>query len=193
MSLFHRWFFKHFASKNQLPGWFKWSIGLKWVNVCLECLSLKTWTVWKPAKCFALQIIWLISVQYEFLLKGVSEQSIVILLMFQKVFHALISSDMNVNLRFFFLLKSHVPNVTSGTLRKKVSLNNSWGLKLFAFFSEYIEDLFTKKLCLRLPFPHRNLNWKSTVSKSSFFSRHVRSSIKLFLNLQLFATNHNLY
>ena len=34
MSLFHRRFFKHFASKNQLPTWFlhKWDIGWKWVK-----------------------------------------------------------------------------------------------------------------------------------------------------------------
>ena len=36
-------------------------------------------------------------------------------------------------------------------------------------FSGYIEDLFSKKLFLRLPFFHRSLNWKSIILNSSFF------------------------
>ena len=36
MLLFRRCFFKHFASQNQRPGLFKWSIGWKWVNARLE-------------------------------------------------------------------------------------------------------------------------------------------------------------
>ena len=42
-------------------------------------------------------------------------------------------------------------------------------------------------------FFHRNLNWKSTVSKSSFFVCHIRNSMKLFSNLKLFAADHDLY
>ena len=72
------------------------------------------------------------------------------LLMFQKVFQALISSDMNVNLRFSFTLWI----VTSGTscpehslfiyCSPKIYLNDSLVFKLFVFFSGYTEYLFTK-------------------------------------------------
>ena len=35
-------FFKHFASKNQLPGFYiKWSIGRKWVNNETKVKSFK--------------------------------------------------------------------------------------------------------------------------------------------------------
>ena len=84
--------------------------------------------------------------------------------MLQKVFRALISSDMNVNLRSFFpfevsCTERHARNTSfSFTGVQKISLNDSLGLELFVFFSSHIEDLFTKRLCFGLPFPHRNLN-----------------------------------
>ena len=64
----------------------------------------------------------------------------------------------------------HARNTSfSFTAVQKISLNDSLGLELFVFFSRYIEDLFTKRLCLGLTFAQRNLNSKSTVSKSRFF------------------------
>ena len=121
--------------------------------------------------------------------KGVSEQTIVSLLMFQKVFQAFISSYRNINLWFSFPLWS-VTSRTSHpehfffllTVAQKFILNNSLVFKLFVFFSGYIEDLFTKKLWLRLPFLHRNLNWKSIVLNGSFFACYIWNIIKLFCN-----------
>ena len=56
-------------------------------------------------------------------------------------------------------LERHIQNTPfSFTVVQKFILNDSLDFKLFVFFSGYIEDLFTKKLCLRLPFLHRNLN-----------------------------------
>ena len=90
------------------------------------------------------------------------------------MFQALISSDMNVNLWFSFSFWS----VTSGTSRPEHSLfiycnpktYFEWCLvfKRFCFFWTYWRNLFTKKLCLRLPFLQRNLNWKSSFQKQLF-------------------------
>ena len=116
------------------------------------------WPVLKPGNYFALQIIWLVSLWWEFLLKGVSEQTIVSYLVFLKVFQTLMSLGMNVNLWFSFPLWS----VTSRKLNAEhllfiyhsPEIYSEWWLSLqtFCIFSGYIQDLVLRKLCLRLPF-----------------------------------------
>ena len=110
MSLFHWFFFKHFASKNQLPGLFKWKIGWKWVYVCLEIHFTKNVDGLKTSQLFCianyLTGFWLITVLTErYFWTEYSKFA-----MFQKVIQALISSDMNVILWFSFFFWS----VTSG-------------------------------------------------------------------------------
>ena len=114
--------------------------------------------------------------------------------MSQKVFQALISSDMNVNLWFsvsFWTLPSHLEHYLFIYCSPKSILNDSLSLQTVCVFSGYIEDLFTKKLFLRLPF-FIEIWTERAVSKSSFFACHVWNSMKLFSNLQLFVTDHNL-
>ena len=106
MSLFHKCFV-HFASKNQLPGLSKnGTLAGHWLMPFSKYLE-KMWTVWKPAILHWKSFDWFLHNK-----RGVSEQTIVSLLMSQKVFQALISSDVNVNLWFSFPLW----NVISGTL-----------------------------------------------------------------------------
>ena len=83
---------------------------------------------------------------------------LVSLLMFEKVFQALISSDMNVNLRFSFPFWSVTCKLSSLEhslfiyCSPKIYFEWQFSLKTFYVFSGYIEHLFTKKLWLRLLF-----------------------------------------
>ena len=85
----------------------------------------------------------------EFLLKGVFEQSKVSSLMFQKVFQALISSDMNVNLWFLFSFEvahpeCHVQNTPFAfTIAQKFILNDCLVFKLFVFFLDILKKIIT--------------------------------------------------
>ena len=136
MSLFHRWFFKHFASKNQLPGLFKWKIGWKWVNFCLEMPFTKNVDGLETSQLFCIanhltgfctilvldkRCFWTEYGNFVTVPKSVSGID-------------LFRYECKLKI-FFFLLKCHVRNTAfSFTVVENVSLNDSLGLKLFVFF-----------------------------------------------------------
>ena len=63
MSLFHRCFFKNILLvKTNYLICLNRTLARNGLMSVWKYLSLKMWKVWKPANCFALQIIWLVSV-----------------------------------------------------------------------------------------------------------------------------------
>ena len=143
---------------------FKWNIGWKWVDICFQIPFTKNVVSLETSQMFCianhLTSFCLIRVLTKSCFWTESSKCVNI----PKVFQALVSSDMNVNFWFCFPLWS----ITSGTsclehslficLSPKIYFEWEFSFKIFCVFSGYIEDLFTKKLCLRLPFLHRNLN-----------------------------------
>ena len=117
MSLFDRCFYKDFASKNQQSGLFKWNIGWKWVNVCLKIpftknvVSLETWQLFCIANHFTgFSMIRVLTERFlwaEYSKFGNVPKSVSGIDLFRYECKLVI---------FFFLLKCHVRNVTSGTL-----------------------------------------------------------------------------
>ena len=127
----------------------------------LKYLSLKIWSVWKPAIANHLSSFCLITVLTKNCFWTKSSK-------FVNVLKSVLGIDLfryECKLVIFFSpLKCYVRNVPfSFAVAQKFILNDSLVLKFLVFFSGYTEDLFAKKLCLRLPFLHRNLSWKSTV------------------------------
>ena len=136
MSLFCRWFFKHVARKNQQPGLFKWNIGWKWVNVCLEMPFTKNVDCLETSQlfCIANHLIGfctiLVLAKSCFLTKYCNFVNVPKSVSGIDLFRCECKFKI-----FFFLLKCHVWNTPfSFTVVQKVSLNDSLGLKLFMFF-----------------------------------------------------------
>ena len=118
--------------------------------------------------------------------------------MFQKVFRALISSDMNVNLWFSFSFWSVRFGMSSSEhplfIYYSLKICFEWWLSLqtSCVFFWICWRFFHTYIMFKTTFFHRNSNWKSTVSKNSFFACHAWNSMKLFSNLQLFVTDQTI-
>ena len=117
MSLFHWCFFTHFASKNQLPGFYKQSIGYKLVNACLEIPFTKNFDGLKTSLLFYIENHWTGFCVIRVFPKrcfGTEYRKFVNVSRSVSGIH-LFRCECNLVV-FFFFLKSHVQNVTFGKL-----------------------------------------------------------------------------
>ena len=117
MSLFLRCFFTHFASKNQLLGLsINGTLAGNGFMSVWQCFSLKMWTVLKPANCFNADHLTGFCI-----IRVLTERC------FLRDYSKFVNVPKSVSgidlfryecklVIFFFRLKCHVWNITSGTL-----------------------------------------------------------------------------
>ena len=141
MSLFHRRIFKHFASKNQQLGLFKWNFGWKWVNVCLKIPFTKNVVSLETSQLFCIanhltgfcivrvlteRFFWADYSKFGNVPKSVSG-----------IDHFRYECKLMI---FFFILKCHIQNTPfSFTVAQKFILNDSLVFKLFIFFLDILK------------------------------------------------------
>ena len=145
MSLFHMCFFKHFADKNQQPGLFKWNIGWKWVNACLEMPFTKNVDHLETSQLFCItnhltgfciirvlteRFFWTEYSKFANVPKSVSG---IDLLRYECKLAILFSFEVSC-------LERHVRNTPfSFTVAQKFILNDSLVFKLFVFFLDILK------------------------------------------------------